>query len=391
MSLAEIADWAVSSPLIDGVIFVPAGNGGVTVPVRAVAVARGFQGYGKGLTQSAAMASAIGEALEQFAASRVCQTPLIEASFNQLADKAFDPRWLCLYRLDQYRRPGFPYQPFDPNRPLRWVLGHWLDDGQEVYLPAFAVFLSQEFVSESLCQMTSNGLAAGESVSSAVRSAVFELHERDSFLSSWIAQCNVVRVPMNDPDPDVAEMLSQCERQGATIEIYLVAQGDPAYVAVCVGLGEGDRWPAVTLGLGAGNELRQAVMRAVLEHGQTGPFLADEWRLKPREISVTHQDVLNLQDQALYYCDPLHFGEFEKWRSGSRRINPTPRSDNDVRIAVVDLTPPELEDSPYRVVRAVARGLQPVSAGHGFERSHTKRLQTLLKGRQPNPAPVPFC
>jgi hypothetical protein len=48
------------------------------------------------------------------------------------------------------------------------------------------------------------------------------------------------------------------------------------------------------------------------------------------------------------------------------------------RVATADLTPPELEESPFRVVRR-------------FERIFTERLRTLLNGREPNLAPHPIC
>lgn len=400
MTTADIADWAVSSPLIDGVIFPPKDRP-ETVPVLAVAIARGFRGYGKGTTQSAALAAAVGEALEQFAAYQPCGAELIKESFAGIADRAFDPRWLCLYRPDQYQRAGFPYRPFDPNRPLHWVKGRWLDsDGGvegEVYVPASAVFMNDDFASEALCQVTSNGLGAGTSVEAASRSAALELYERDSFLTSWIARCNAIPLPLANIEADVAEAIRQREVDGAKIELYQVAPGDPAFVVVCVGLGDCERWPAVTLGLGAGADLRQAITRAVLEHGQTGPFLADQWRRKKMRIPNSRADIHSLLDQAAYYCDPAHFAEFDKWRSGSRRRASSQQIDTmsargcEARIAIVELTPPELADTPFRVVRAIGRGLQPIWAGFGFERTFTNRLECLLDGREPNLAPIPIC
>jgi ribosomal protein S12 methylthiotransferase accessory factor len=156
-------------------------------PVCAVAVARGFRGYGKGVTQSDALASAVGEALEQYAASRVRGQQLRRASFREIEGQAFDPRWLCLYNDEKYRRVDFPYRRFDPDRPLHWTRGQWLDTGEAVYLPAFAVWLANAFEEEALCQVTSNGLAAGRTVPDAAGRAVLELYERDAFLNSWIA------------------------------------------------------------------------------------------------------------------------------------------------------------------------------------------------------------
>jgi YcaO cyclodehydratase, ATP-ad Mg2+-binding len=76
--------------------------------------------------------------------------------------EAFDPRWLCLYNDEKYGRVDFPYRRFDPDHPLHWTRGQWLDTGEAVYLPAFAVWLANAFEEEALCQVTSNGLAAGQ-------------------------------------------------------------------------------------------------------------------------------------------------------------------------------------------------------------------------------------
>ena len=183
----DIADWASASSIIDGVLFAPPGTEAEDVPVCAVAVARGFRGYGKGLKQSDALASAVGEAVERWAAARVDGEKLVRASFRklrrELRNEAFDPRWLCLYSEEQYHLPHFPYRPFDENQPLHWIAGRWLDTGEPVYLPAFATYLTDEFVPEALCQTTSNGLAAGSSVEDAEQRASFELYERDAFMN----------------------------------------------------------------------------------------------------------------------------------------------------------------------------------------------------------------
>ena len=161
-SAAEVANWVASSRLIDGVVFGSSDGQTEEPPVCAVAVIRGFRGFGKGLTQGQALVSAVGEALEQYAASQIRYDRLLRAKFREIGERAFDPRWLCLYGDEQYRRVGFPYRPPDPDRPLHWTPGYWLDSGEPVLVPAFAVYLNSTFAEEALCQTTSNGLAAGE-------------------------------------------------------------------------------------------------------------------------------------------------------------------------------------------------------------------------------------
>ncbi len=394
---AKIADWVTSSPIIDGVLLGSSDGEVEGPPVCAVAVARGFRGFGKGVTQSDALGSAVGEALEQYAASQVRPEHLLRAPLRELEGRAFDPRWLCLYSEEQYSRLGFPYRRFNPDRPLHWVRGRWLDTGEPVYLPAFAVWLASNFEEETLCQVTSNGLAAGSSVEDAANRAALELYERDAFLSSWIALKPKDRVSLNSLAPAIVEIVEHVRSRGAYLEVYLLESGTPAFVAVCVGLGDGHGWPAVTLGIGAGQDRDQAVSKAILEHGQTGPLLARIWRNRELPTPRSAEDIRTLRDHALYYCDPCHAAEFKRWRDAGniaaaqdrraerRMASPRPR------LAIADLTPPDLEDSPFRVVRALACGLQPIWCGHGFERSFTTRLHDSLNGRDPNLAPLPVC
>ena len=389
MVAAAIADWAAATPLIDGVLFGSSDGEVAGPPVCAVAVAGNFRGYGKGLTHSQALASAVGEALELFSASRIDPRRLVQAPFAELGAAAFDPAWLCLYSEEQYGRRGFPFQPFDPHRPLHWIEGRWLDNNQPVYLPAFAIALSDQFAGEALCQVTSNGLAAGESPAAAVEHAVLELYERDAFLLSWLALLPKRKVAAHSIPPDSASLISHLASRGARTEVYLLAQDQAAVVAVAVAIGDGIEWPAFTLGLGAARNRSRAIGKALLELGQTGPFLARVWRRRESPLPIAPQDIKTLQDHALYYCTSSHRGEFARWRATPNGL-PT-AAFTDVRIAAVDLTPPELQISPFRVVRALARGLQTVSCGYGFQRLPCARLAALLAGNPPNPSPCPIC
>jgi ribosomal protein S12 methylthiotransferase accessory factor len=316
-----------------------------------------------------------------------------------MAGQAFDPSWLCLYAERQYQRPDFPYRPFDPNRALHWTEGYWLDTHETVLMPAFATHLNGAFDEEALCQVTSNGLAAGDCLEDAARRPALELYEPDAFLASWSSLRPGVAVALDEIDPQIAEIVRHLEGRGAKLEVYLVAQGNPAFVAVCAGLGDGRDWPAVTLGLGGGGSMRNAVSKAILEHGQTGPFFARIWRNRELPIPASAEQIRTLQDHALYYCDPNHAQQFHRWRNSVGNRNPivwdingeNPASRLKVRIAIADLTPPDVAEGPFRVVRAIARGLQPIYYGCGFERTYTSRLQALLKGHEPNLAPPPIC
>jgi ribosomal protein S12 methylthiotransferase accessory factor len=386
-----VVDWVESSPIVDGVIFGP-----VEASVCAVAVARGFRGFGKGATKSETLVSAVGEALEQYAAAQVPRPSLIRSTSRELGSEAFDPRWLCLYTDAQYERPGFPYRRFDPDRPLHWIPGRWLDSNQSVWLPAFAVFLSNEFDDENLCQATSNGLAAGASGLDAAYRATAELYERDAFLMSWIALEAGTPTALYDLEACDMEVAARLRSSGAALEAYLLREQSPC-VAACLGLGDGQQWPALTLGLGAGTDCRSAIRKSVLELGQTGPYFARIWKNREVELPASRRQIRTFEDHALYYCNPDRTPEFAEWLdnlrggAGCTRMDTAGALSSSVRIAIADVTPTELQESPFRIVRALACGLQPIYYGDGFERAHTQRLKDLLNGRKPNLAPPPIC
>ncbi len=351
-----------------------------------MAQVRSVRGYGKGITQAAALASALGEALEQYAARHVPRSALLRAPFSEVVSQAFDPRWLCLYSSRQYRNPGFPFTPFDAGRPMLWTPGRWLDTQEAVLLPAAATYLSCALEREdALSQTTSNGLAAGVNLHDAASRAALELYERGEFLRAWLTREPGTVVNVDSLGPEYALLVEAMQSRAALTEIYLISS-DP-FVAVCMARGDGRKWPGTTLGLGAGWSARDAAHKAILEHGQTGPGLARIWRNRERPIPASPKEIRTLQDHALYYCDPAHSAEFEFLRAGAE----APPAERDVRIAIADLTTPDLQDSPFRVVRAIARGLQPIHYGAGFERALTPQLQARLAGRTPNSAPVPIC
>jgi ribosomal protein S12 methylthiotransferase accessory factor len=270
---------------------------------------------------------------------------------------------------------------------MLWTHGNWLDTGEPVWLPASAVYLNATLeAEEALCQGTSNGLAAGTSVDEAASHAALELYERSKFIGAWLTHQAGWCYELADLDTEYACIVQQARARGAEIEVYLFST-DP-FVAACIARGDGRCWPGVTLGLGAGSSEREAVGKAILEHGQTGPYFARIWRNRERPIPASPESIKSFQDHALYYCDPSHAKEFDFLRSGQTS---SLLAITDVRIAIADLTPPDLLDSPFRVVRALALGLQPIHYGHGLERVLVPQLQAALAGRAPNCAPIPIC
>jgi ribosomal protein S12 methylthiotransferase accessory factor len=188
--------------------------------------------------------------------------------------------------------------------------------------------------------------------------------------------------------------------------LYRLDAGLSIPTVVGLGLGDGCTWPGAAIGLGSHPDLRVAARKAILELGQTGPTLCQLVQSGEQRVPAQREDVRHLLDHALYYVPRERAGAFDALRSGvedrawlSGEGEPAGVTLDSlvarvtaggVRIATVDVTPPDVARSPFRVVRAVGMDMQGMSYGWGLERLANPRLHALCPGPL-NPYPHPLC
>jgi ribosomal protein S12 methylthiotransferase accessory factor len=357
----------------------------------------GCHGEGKGATRAEAVLSAIGEGIERYAASLWDPRALIYSPFSEMEGQAFDPRWLVLYGDAQYAHPDFPFAPFAPQQPIYWTKGCWLDTGEAVQVPALATYLNfPAQACEQFGQTTSNGLAAGATFEDAALRALYELIERDAFMLFWLARRPAMRIAGDGCDELTARALRDVERLGARTELYLIDVGTQHPTIVCLGLGDGRSWPAVTIGLGTHANVDIALRRAVFEHGHYGSYIRRLMREGRHHKVRRSEDVLNGLDHALYYVHPEHVAALDSFRGAREapaslaQLRTTYHQDATlstcvsrlsevgIRTAAVDMTTPDIALAPVRVVRAFGIYLQPIHFGAANGRLKNPRLERLL-------------
>lgn len=367
-----------------------------------------INGEGKGATRDEAVRSAIGEGIERYAASLWNPSTLSYAPLREIADQAFDPRWLVLYDNEQYAQPEFPFARFDADQPIHWTRGRWLDTGEAAQVPALAAYMNFPAPpAEQFCQVSSNGLAAGATFEDAALRALYELIERDALMFFWLARRPAQRLAEDGCGPVAAQALREVERLGARTELYLIDAGTRHPTVVCLGLGDGYSWPGATIGLGTHADIDIALRRAVLEHGHCGTYIRRLMREGRHEKIRDRQDVETGLDHALYYVDPERVGALDSFRSSTQApasladLRTRYRQDATlpdcvfrlreagIRTAAVDVTSPDVALAPVRVVRAFGVNMQPVHFGFRNRRLKNPRLDGWLVGAaEMNPHPL---
>ena len=341
-------------------------------------------GWGKGLTISGAVLSAVGEAIERYSASILDPERIVWKRPDELEGEYIDPRDFGLYSEAQYQRDDFPYVRFDLGIEHPWVRGSWLNNNKPVWVPAIFVFLSLELRQEQLiAQGTSNGLAASTSKDDAAQRAIMELVERDAFMSTWLTATPARRIQLDDTlDPLLRTVLEGIEVLGAMVEVYTLPSSAIGTTVLCLALGDGDHYPGVTFGLGCDLDPRNALKQAVLELGQTGPYLRRMMRSGMLTAATDPSGVREMLDHASYYFPKERATAFDRLRSENTTVNLRDLKSRDmrsleeagVRVALVDVTSADVATGPFSVMRAVSPDLQPIWFGYGLERIHKLKV-----------------
>lgn len=216
------------------------------------------------LDEDAAVAAAVGEAIERYCANLVPGT-LRTASYEELrrvGEAALDPRTLALYSPAQYATPGFPFVPFDEHLTVEWVRGRHLLTDRPVWIPAPLVWITYFETEATRNTAPTNalvhaGVAAGSGRAHAEWSALTELVERDAMTLAWNGRRPVYLI---EPPAWISGMIDS-DRLHARFLLFPSDFGLPALGAVMI-----DQETGYTcMGTACRTDLDQAMLKATAE------------------------------------------------------------------------------------------------------------------------------
>lgn len=257
---------------------------------------------GKGLTDNAAMASALGETVERlFGALHYFDTApdMRSGSSSELEDAGEDvlgPSALSLFSEEQHRADDLPFERFERTTHIRWVRGQRLRSGCPVWVPAQLVSLTYfPIEGEPLLGLASSaGTAAASTFENAVDSALLELVERDALNLSWFCQFPPARIePTSVADPRLDDVFALMSRR-ADLDIELFHHRwdipDLYVISATRCLDQDER--AFSVGTAAATTPQAAALKAVCELAESDHILrlSEEVRGEQMRRTVIRSD-----------------------------------------------------------------------------------------------------
>ena len=334
------------------------------------------------VSRAASRAAAIGEAVERYAGAASSNADRPRASAHSLGDAAVDPTRFAYFRPEQLATPGFPFVPFTPHTPLRWVEGFGVPGCDPALLPAQLVFLGSPPPDEPLvAYATSNGLACGGTLEEAILAGLLELVERDAFMIAW---ANRLSLPLLDWTGDpVLERIEQLYLAPAGLRHAAVDASCFFGIPTAFGVVHGPEGDAGRLGLGAAAAatIQDAVRKALAEAFWVQQGARD--LVRRAEAVPRAEQIRDFDDHLLFYSDPARleltaFLDASRERRSTGDVRPLEGADvreliraaasklsaRDVSLYAADVTSPDIREVGLCVARVLSPELCPLDVIH---------------------------
>lgn len=348
-------------------------------------------------------------------------------SYRNLKDRALDPVKVGVHGKEQYERPDFPFRPFDPDQPVRWVWGYSFLQERPILVPELLAYYSSG-CGHGFVYETSNGCALGGSLEEAIFYGILEVVERDSFLMTWYARLPLPRLdPYSAGDLELDLMVERLQ-DVAGYDVYLynstMENGIPSVWAVAKNRTQ--KGLNLICAAGAHPDPVRAAKSAL--HETAGMLLTfrDKFEENRKQYERMLRDpylVREMEDHSMLYGLPqaeerLHFllDPGRPARSFAEEFKPRAKHadlTDDLKdfletfrklhldVIVVDQTTPETLRNGLHCVKVLIPGMLPMTFGQhlvrltGLERvlripAELRFVKEPLKPEQLNPHPHPF-
>jgi ribosomal protein S12 methylthiotransferase accessory factor len=357
-----------------------------------------WSGLGKGETVQESKTAAIAEALERYCGLCPDDREFVYGSLSDVGGLGVRPEELVLYSSKQYELNTIPYKKYGIHDSLSWQPAVELPSNVRRFVPASLTYLrtTKKTENDRLTNSTSNGMAAGKDLDSAILGGILELVERDSFLITWMQLLPTQRLLMSDLGTVEDRIVAHYKHFETDVIVYRLPTDIPVHVMMAVATNHSGRPPAIAIGLGCSLDPRDAVRKCLFELCQVR--YCEMSRRRQPGANAPPQEPANVQrpsDHSGFFANgsslnslafldqatSVSLHELSSYSTGN------PSTDVDLcvaqlrasgcRVLYIDITTPDLSRMEIRVVRVIITELQPLHFGYHRERLGGERLYTL--------------
>ncbi|MEO3924326.1 TOMM precursor leader peptide-binding protein [Micromonosporaceae bacterium B7E4] len=362
------------------------------------------------------------EGVERYAGThRRRPGPPLVAAYTEVADRALDPTSCGVYTDETYDADHM-VRRFEPSRPIPWVWGHRMRDGEPILVPRRFCFYMSGADGDNFVLSSSSGCATGGCLEEAILYGLLELVERDAFVLGWYGRERLRRIDLDSCDSAAVRTMVDRARLAGYDVLAFDNRIDLTVPVVTTVAARRDGGPGLLSFAAAAHLAPERAVAAALSETLTYIPLKRRTTLRRRhQLDAMAEDyslVQTVHDHADLFGLPAMREHAEDYLAGRplesmAAVYGTPRPpDPDLRqdlqgvldelhgkgydVIVVDQTTPEQLGMGLRTVCTIVPGLLPIDFGWRRQRALTMpRLERRLRERGgavdgPRLVPHPF-
>jgi len=375
------------------------------------------QGFGRTGTIEGSQLVSMLEALERFAGhesrgKRASVRGSYAAVSARYGEQCLHPSMYDLHTPDQAARPSYSLVPYDDDLPMDWCWGYSARRRASVLVPSQLVYYwlvdAPDKPVNRFLYDSSSGCAMGASVEEAMLHGIYEIAERDAYLTSWYARLPPRQIDLATlRDPDALALVARARAEGFEVHLFdmrldiaipavwgmiIDRRPDAEVASYCASAAHGDWDRAVfsalveiTTSMG----VYRKSMPALRDKART--LLEDPWMVRemhdhvllyslpetlPRLDFVLDGGMVSL-DACRLECPSMR--ERDLTRELEIQIDRMLHVAKDIIVVVQDFA--AMSAMGLSCVRVLAPGLTPMTFGHQYRRFNLDRLNSAARAR----------
>jgi ribosomal protein S12 methylthiotransferase accessory factor len=373
---------------------------------------RRIQGGGVDISREGAITAAVGECIERYCAMIYSREELNFSTFNDLEKEglhAVSPEKFSLFSPEQYKSPGFPFEPVNNDSRLNWVWGYSFTEDEPVLVPAAFVFLPYVYPDRKkgekiVTQSISTGLSCRDTLESALLYGILEVIERDALTLTWLTQAPAPEIQRELPQ--IQALYKRVSHMKGEFHLFDITTDIKIPVVLAVGYFPHPRQPAAVTGASCRPTLEFAAAKALMEVGQEYPVAKWLMHQNPKYVyRPDYADVTDFDNHVHFHATQKHMEQFNFLFQNAQEKEHEELSGSHASmveklihlfkvtgmdVIAVDITTPDVKEFGFCVVRVIIPQLQPLNGDYRFRILGGRRLNLFKGSKEVNPLPHPF-
>lgn len=424
MNLKQLDHLVTTSQLISSIQQVPSWNDDPPFS-KFVTTFNGLKYDGDGLppdsgsggvsfSPEAALKKAIFEAFERYSQSYFkFNTFKYESHKNLLKnDKALAPSDFCYFSKRQLKSKKFHDFSFDSEDKFYWTDCKDVFTQEKFYIPSQLVYCPYKYLNEkTICLPISTGTALGCSLEEAICGGLFEVIERDAFITSYLLKIPPLEIILKSSSKKIKQYIDLYEKYHLKVRSFILTSDLEVPTILSIIFDNHSTTPPISIGLKTDFDLEKAIIGSIDEAFQLrawirrclilndfdGKTFTDKVTLKrasfwakPENTQLLNFIVKTKKQKILSYKE-IRNSRSQNYKEKLARIKAMLKKYN-LTAYYKCVTHPILQDKGVVVVKTFVPFLHPHYMDENYPYHGGKRLEQLIKkyGRKINSVPHPF-